>query len=960
MLTIQVGSIFIVHNPTKRFRLGLYGSMSSVVICAALVAENALLGSSLSQIDVYMQHFVLALAQAVLALATALALVSFARRPTVYQDEKPVDAQFTVSALSRYSFTWASPTLNHARTHQTMELEELPKLPAYIQSSFLEEQYMTSSQKKRLWKSILYHFRWPFFRQNILILAVGVAQFAPQFAMFNLLKLLENRTAGAQVATVAWAWVIGLGLTMIVSSWIESWLFWTIWSELGVPIQSLLSILVFTKATRRKDVKGVQNATPKDVSAILHHETVINEVMAADEEPERPSDDENETQQKSRQSTINLIGVDSKRVSDFASYAYIFPGVAIKLTVSMWFLYTLIGWKSLLAGLVTFALSLPINVLVSKKYNNAQGDLMKLRDQKMAVVTEALQGIRQIKFSALERQWQKKIESKRNQELATQWKVFAYETGLVSIWISGPVMLSAVALSVYSYLNGDLSASIAFTTIAVLGQIEGTLSIVPELTTDALDAWVSINRIEEYLNAPEKSEYIVPSESVSFENAAFAWPSDSQDEDPDRFILREVNLRFPANELSVISGPTGSGKSLLLAAILGEADRISGAIKVPRAQSLHDRHDMKATKGTWILDHNVAFVAQIPWVENATIKDNILFGLPCDDARYRKVLSVCALVKDLDMLPDGESTDIGANGINLSGGQRWRVSFARALYSRAGILILDDIFSAVDAHVGRQLFEEALTGELGMGRTRILVTHHVTLCLPKTKYAVLLGDGTVKHAGSIENLQQTGSLDAILDQHGVDYQADRAEDANDSSATLTRIMSRRSEHNDKIDDSVVDTDGNRKPKRFIEDEKRETGSIKLDIYTEYIKISGGLKVWIPIIFVFAAYTVSILGRVSCYFYHPCWTRELTSRSRGGSASGLARTERKTSLHPRSSFTSWECAGRTPRSIWPRITMCGIIWVSILPYPSRSCSLARRDSSSPLSHPSEHRESCSDD
>ena len=165
--------------------------------------------------------------------------------------------------------------------------------------------------------------------------------------------------------------------------------------------------------------------------------------------------------------------------------------------------------------------------------------------------------------------------------------------------------------------------------------------------------------------------------------------------DENRFVLRNINLHFPMKELSVVSGATGSGKSLLLAALIGEADHVSGRMGCPESPLFKDRYDYRANKSDWILNSAIAFVAQIPWIENATIKDNVLFGLPFDSGRYKKVLGCCALEKDLDVLPDGDQTDIGANGINLSGGQRWRVSFARALYSRAGILVLDDIFRSV-------------------------------------------------------------------------------------------------------------------------------------------------------------------------------------------------------------------------------------------------------------------------
>ena len=384
--------------------------------------------------------------------------------------------------------------------------------------------------------------------------------------------------------------------------------------------------------------------------------------------------------------------MDAKRVSDFALFYFLFPETITMLIVSIAFLIELIGWKSLLAGLLVFVIAMPLNIYTSKRYSEAQGHLMKVRDEKMVVITEALQGIRQIKFSAQEKQWQEKIGKKRDEELATQWRVFCLNTALISIWILGPVMLSAVSLTVYSVLNGGLSASVAFTSIAVMGSMEVSLAILPEAIADTLESWVSVNRINKYLKAPERDPYIISSDTINFEDASIAWPSDSEEEDPDRFILRNVNVRFPNRELSMISGKTGSGKSLFLASILGEADRLAGHVRVPQAPSSKERFDYKANKSDWIIDSAIAFVAQIPWIENATIKDNILFGLPFDSGRYKKVLICCALEKDLDLLPDGELTDIGANGINLSGGQRWRISFARALYSRAGILVLDDIF----------------------------------------------------------------------------------------------------------------------------------------------------------------------------------------------------------------------------------------------------------------------------
>lgn len=171
-----------------------------------------------------------------------------------------------------------------------------------------------------------------------------------------------------------------------------------------------------------------------------------------------------------------------------------------------------------------------------------------------------------------------------------------------------------------------------------------------------------------------------------------------------------------------------------------------------------ERDDGKAHPGNWILAGSVAYVGQTPWLENAPLRDNILFGLPFLPDCYDKALEVCALKKDLDILTDGDRTELGANGINLSGGQKWRVTLARAIYSQAEILVMDDIFSAVDAHVGRQIFQDCIAGDIFRARTRILVTHHVSLVQSRTKYLVELGEGTVLHHGLTSDLAEDGTL----------------------------------------------------------------------------------------------------------------------------------------------------------------------------------------------------------
>lgn len=530
----------------------------------------------------------------------------------------------------------------------------------------------------------------------------------------------------------------------------------------------------------------------------------------------------------------------------------------MRLIVSGWF-HALIGWTSLLAGILAWSFTVPINIFVSRRYSGFQGDLMSVRDQRLAAVTEALRCIRHIKFSATESQWEARIGEHRSRELALQWKVFVCQMGLLCLLMSGPVLLATVFLITYACTHPTLKPSVAFTAIAIFGYIEFTLAIVPELVTNAIDAWTSVRRVEEYMEAPEKDCSVPESDSIVFENASVAWPCDSTGPAPDEFHLRAVNLKFPPGELSVVSGKTGSGKSLLLAAILGEADQLSGTIKRPRAPPSGQRFDGKATRSDRIIDSAMAYVAQVPWIENATVRDNILFGLPYDHDRYERTLTVCALRCDLDMMADGDLTEIGANGINLSGGQRWRVSFARALYSRAGILILDDLLSSLDSQIARQLLEGALAGDLGVGRTRILVIHHLDLCRSQPRYAVILGRETVEYTGLAQGINRSATLEDTIalalanNKYRVDTLPDgHLSDADGPSETDSR------QSNDRGDDKKVP----REPRKFIEDETRDTGTIQLKLYKRYVSSTGGLVLWVLAAIFFLGGTCVELVRVS--------------------------------------------------------------------------------------------------
>ncbi|KAI1455868.1 P-loop containing nucleoside triphosphate hydrolase protein [Annulohypoxylon moriforme] len=853
LLTVQAICITSNRDSVSAYDLGVWSFLSCIVLTAVLAIQD-------NNVVIYLlKHnlagiFSLRVVEIIAAVCLAISSLSIPRRPDVFHDGQPVDRLYTESAWSRFNWSWPAYLLRMAAKKGNLDLEDLPRPDHFTRAKETTADWESRGFTGPLWISIILAHKWLFALQWILSIVTAFLNMAPQWVVLQLLNMLERRQTHEKLGYDAWVWVILLAVSVLVRSWVEAYNYWLSWVQIAVPIRAQLSALVFQKSMRRKDVKEASKKKSTSESSEPNIAGPIGETSTEDRPDIEDFEEGDEQISKSKQSTVNLIGVDAKRVSDFTAFNNIFPESLFKLIVSLAFLIELLGWKALLAGFSTMFAVLPLNIYFSKRYADAQDRLMKVRDEKMEVVSEALQGIRQIKFSALEPQWEKKIGDVRERELKCVWGAFTNDVMLIGCWITSPIMLAAVSLAVYAALHGNLSPSVAFVSLGVFKALEVTLSIIPELVTDLVDAWVSVGRLDVYLKGAEISKITKEADEVILDNASIAWPSDNQaEEDPDRFVLRNVNVSFPKGELSVISGKTGSGKSLMLAAVLGEVDILAGSISVPRAPS--QRHDQKANRDNWIIPGAIAFVAQIPWIENATVKDNILFGLPYDAYRYKMTIEVCALTKDMEMFSDGENTEIGANGINLSGGQKWRITLARAIYSRAGILVFDDIFSAVDAHVGRHIFEKCLTGELCIGRTRILVTHHVALCEPKTKYLVELGDGRVLNAGLVSELEETGTLERIKSHEQTDQEIrdDEISTAINSEDTSQSGIEADGEPLAKVSSKAH-------ARKFVEEEAREKGAVKGKVYAVYLEYSGSWWFWSTIFALFVFVQVLIVGR----------------------------------------------------------------------------------------------------
>ncbi|GAD93452.1 ABC transporter [Paecilomyces variotii No. 5] len=845
VLCLETVAFFTEPSCVNRYNLAIYAFWTSI-LTTILPCVELFPFSSPPDREYYIQlesptTWLLG-AQIIAALMRSLCCLLIPRRPNVYYDGQVVDQEFSGSLFSRFTYSWVNGLLRYTRQNKSsMEIDSLPHLRSSARVENLHMRFEQVRGTKSLWRAILVA-HWPsLLQQYLLSLTQCALSFGPQVALYSILKSLEERSTASWDETQSWLWVAALGSLLLLGSGVDSWLWWLIYSKLAIPVYQELSAIVFAKTMRCKNVE---------------HTTTVERSTAAEGTEEH---------KKSGQNTVNLAAVDARRVSDFAMFNHQIPTSVAQLVISSAFLVGLIGWHSLLAGVIVAGLMMPVNGYITRRYSNAQEELMKATDRRTRLLTEVLRGMRQIKFSAMEQQWQDRIVEKRNAELQVLWKTLMYNSVLVFIWISVPVMLSAASLSVYALIHGELTPSVAFTSMSVFVSLETSLSSLPELFTRGVEANVSMNRINKYISSPEKEPHATDVDHISFENAEVTWPGDGTEmgskqlDGEHHFALTNLILRFPPKALSLISGKTGTGKSLLLASILGECDVVAGSIKVPRTHSSNERYDDQATPANWIIDTAVAYVAQNPWIENATVKQNILFGLPFDEVLYRQVLFASGLDRDLSIFPDGDLTDIGANGVNLSGGQRWRVSFARALYSRAGILVMDDIFSALDAYTGRHVYEHGLTGPLGQNRTRILVTHHVGLCLPRTDYCVVLDNGTMKDAGSVQELIDRGSLTDLLDE----INASESYDGKDQEVSVEDVQRHEEGSSNAVEQTANSNDttaaGNA-PRKFTSDEKRKTGAISLSVYAAYIAQGNRMWLWALALFGYALYMALLIGR----------------------------------------------------------------------------------------------------
>uniref|UniRef100_V9K892 ATP-binding cassette sub-family C member 5 n=1 Tax=Callorhinchus milii TaxID=7868 RepID=V9K892_CALMI len=587
---------------------------------------------------------------------------------------------------------------------------------------------------------------------------------------------------------------------------------------------------------------------------------------------------------------MNLLSNDGNCLFDAVVYCPLVFGTPVLLFSCAVYSCIILGPTALL-GMVAYIIFMPVQMLMAKLTTALRRKAIIKTDTRVRLMNEVLMYIKLIKMYAWEKSFANSVHDVRKEERKILEKAGYVQSVNSSVVPIIPALATVLMFLVHTFLKHELKSSMAFTVIAVFNAMKFSLGTLPFSVKAFADAKVSLQRLKNvlaienpvsYLHLLQDSPY-----AVVMENASLSWyeskekkadlskvtkgkegiDANGKKEDPSEvtdhasqniaeplrqngnlltMTLQNISFRLEKGSLLGVCGNVGSGKSSLLSAVLGQ---------------------MYLRDGTVGVTGSFAYVSQQAWIIHGNVKENILFGKEYDEKKYKRVLENCSLHQDLAILPFGDMTEIGERGINLSGGQKQRISIARAVYSDQDIYLFDDPLSAVDAHVGKHIFEECIKKAL-QDKTVIFVTHQLQ-CLEHCDQVILLDNGKITEKGTHETLMKQDGYYANLIRN---YQMEHTEKSKDkeeiAEQKLDRTLSAR-QHNgienpafDMTDEKVDSTDeisvhGKKnedmeKPSsdQLVQQESKEEGSVSLGTYQQYFKAGGGYAALSFVLFIF--------------------------------------------------------------------------------------------------------------
>jgi len=553
------------------------------------------------------------------------------------------------------------------------------------------------------------------------------------------------------------------------------------------------------------------------------------------------------------------------------------------------------------AGIAAMLVMIPVNGIIARVMKTLQKAQMKNKDSRTRLMTEILNNMKSIKLYGWGSPFMAKLDHVRNDlELHTLKKIGVAQAFASFTWSSTPFLVSCMChptVEIDYFLDTNnhsilgstfavfvwtqdkpLTTDIVFPALTLFNLLTFPLSILPMVITAVVEASVAVGRITSFLTAEElQSDAVIREppvlemgeETLSVTDATFAWDR----AEPGKCALKNINFTAKKGELNCIVGRVGAGKSSFLQAILGDLWKVSGKV---------------------VVRGSTAYVAQSAWIMNASVRENIVFGHRYNPDFYQATVRACALLEDFDALPDGDETEVGEKGISLSGGQKARLTLARAVYARADVYLLDDPLSAVDQHVGRHLIDNVL-GPKGLlaGKTRVLATNSIPV-LMEADYIHLLVAGEVVETGTYNAVMaMKGGIYNIVRHLKEAREQDQSDKDSDRSSTVVGTGALEVSSGE---DEVLDTDGGvislgvTKPRRislrrasaasFKKDRRKivdieesrvkrttqgkefsEKGKVKWSVYGEYAKASNLFAVTIYLLALICSQVASVVGNV---------------------------------------------------------------------------------------------------
>ncbi|KAJ7367306.1 hypothetical protein DFH08DRAFT_910161 [Mycena albidolilacea] len=726
-----------------------------------------------------------------------------------------INPEQTASIFSFAFFFFVDRIIFLAYRESQLQEEELYPLcdsdaSAHLKNTSFKAGYLDKSPRHIFFGLLLIFHREFTILAGILVLRVLTTLSGP-FAMNRLLQYVETQDQGADVGFRPWVWIVMIFLGPVVAS-LGSELYYFIDSRILVQLEAIITQLVFThrQALMRASQLGwnlivivlqfadshegrnncgersegqptadsgsdagstAETVTPENGESSSSRSQNDSATVQASK-PSKPGINLKQEETKQSQGSLvgrinNLVTVDLGTIGS-KDFLFLLIHIPLQLILGIWFLYTLLGW-SVWVGVGSIVVLVPLPGYVLAKFvHSAQKERLKHTDERVQSVSEAVNALRMVKLFGWEEKMKAKIEDKRDGELR---------------WIRKRRILDLANGTVKCTLimGQPLTASKVFSTMTVFDLLRDNIGQLDRVNdflknTELLDAFDEKETPALFAADPSSDE------RIGFRNATFSWSKV-----PDGSLMRSRQFQLKINDevifqrgrINLVVGPTGSGKTSLLMALLGEMHFIPS--------SLNSWYNLPRSSG-------VAYAAQESWVLNETIRTNIVFDTPFDEERYKKVLYQCALEPDLALFQAGDQTEVGEKGLTLSGGQKARLTLARAVYSKASILLLDDVLAALDVHTAQWIIAKCLSGDLIENRTVILVTHNVALARPIADFVVSFGsDGRIHSQGAISEITKRGPLAAqirkdqrVLDkaEQEVDVEAPEAKPADTADGKL--------------------------------------------------------------------------------------------------------------------------------------------------------------------------------